>query len=241
MRVTRNYGNGMVNYKKNEKGSYSSLLQSALSRSNAGRRGGRLASLLGHTKDTNSVGNRNFITSSQKSQKFYYDMQYHAKQVGEYADALKSKKEDSIYDKARESGSTDQIVSDVKSFVNQYNNMLKDLEESGTRSDKVFLTQLSSMSNMAERDLELTGVIRKADGTLVVDEKKLAAADVDTLEKVWGGNGFPSKAAAKAGSVAATAEQNIEAEKSSTYSPFDRANLYSSGRRSSGSYFNYRR
>lgn len=29
MRVTRNYGNGMVNYKKNEKGSYSSLLQSA--------------------------------------------------------------------------------------------------------------------------------------------------------------------------------------------------------------------
>jgi len=48
-----------------------------------------------------------------------------------------------------------------------------------------------------------------------VDEKKLAAADVDTLEKVWGGNGFPSKAAAKAGSVAATAEQNIEAEKSS--------------------------
>jgi len=41
----------------------------------------------------------------------------------------------------------------VKSFVNQYNNMLKDLEESGTRSDKVFLTQLSSMSNMAERDL----------------------------------------------------------------------------------------
>lgn len=153
MRVTRNYGNGMVNYKKNEKGSYSSLLQSALSRSNAGRRGGRLASLLGNTKDTNSVGNRNFITSSQKSQKFYYDMQYHAKQVGEYADALKSKKEDSIYDKARESGSTDQIVSDVKSFVNQYNNMLKDLEESGTRSDKVFLTQLSSMSNMAERDL----------------------------------------------------------------------------------------
>lgn len=171
MRVTRNYGNGMVNYKKNEKGSYSSLLQSALSRSNAGRRGGRLASLLGNTKDTNSVRNRNFITSSQKSQKFYYDMQYHAKQVGEYADALKSKKEDSIYDKARESGSTDQIVSDVKSFVNQYNNMLKDLEESGTRSDKVFLTQLSSMSNMAERDLELTGVIRKADGTLVVDEK----------------------------------------------------------------------
>lgn len=243
MRVTRNYRDGMVNFRKSSKNSQTSLLQSALSRNSSSSRAGRLASILGRNGSTSisSVGNRNFITSSQKSQKFYYDMQYHAKQVGEYADALKTTEKDSVYDKARESGNTDQIVSDIKSFVNQYNNMLEDLEESGTRSDKLILTQLSSMSRASEQDLALTGVTRRADGTLVVDEKKLEAADVDTLEKVWGGNGFSAKAAAKAGSVEATAGQNIEAEKSSIYSPFDRANFYSSGSRNPGSYFNYRR
>lgn len=243
MRVTRNYRDSMVNFRKHNNNAQTSLLQNALSRSSTSSRANRLASLLGNKKNTgtSSVANRNFVTSASKSQKFYYDMQYHAKQVGEYADALKSTEKDSIYDKARESKNTDQIVSDVKSFVNQYNHMLDDLEESGTKSDELFLSQLSSMSRAAERDLALTGVTRKADGTLVVDEKKLEAADVDTLEKVWGRNGFSSKAAAKAGSVEATAEKNIEAEKSSTYSPFDRANLYSSGSRNAGSYFNYRR
>ncbi len=244
MRVTRNYRDSMVNFRKNNKNSQTSLLQSALSRNSASSRANRLASLLGNSKNqsTSSLTNRNFVNSSQKSQKFYYDMQYHAKQVGEYADALKSTEKDSVYDKARESGSTEQLVSDIKSFVNQYNNMLDDLEESGSRADQLFLTQLSSMSRAAEKDLALTGVTRRSDGTLVVDEKKLEAADVDTLEKVWGGSGFSSKAAAKAGSVEATAARNLEAEKSSVYSRFDRTNLYGSGSgRSSGSYFNYKR
>lgn len=243
MRVTRNYRDGMVNFKKNKTNSQTSLLQSALSRSSASSRANRLASILGNSRNTStsSVINGNFVTSASKTQKFYYDMQYHAKSVGEYADALKSKEKDSVYDKARESGSTDQIVSDIKSFVSQYNNMINDLGESGSRTDAGFLSQFNSLSRVAERDLALTGVTRKADGTLAVDEKKLKAADVDTLEKVWGGNGFSSKAAAKAGSVAATAELNIEAEKSSIYSPFDRTNLYSSGSRNLGSYFNYTR
>lgn len=242
MRITRNYRDGMVNFRKNNKNSQTSLLQSALSRSSTSSRANRLASLLGNRKSTRTSGltNTNFVNSTSKSQKFYYDMQYHAKQVGEYADALKSTDKDSVYDKARESGSTDQIVSDIKSFVNQYNNMLNDLEESGSKADTSLLAQFNSMSRVAERDLASTGVTRAADGTLVVDEKKLEAADVDTLEKVWGGKGFSSKAAAKAGTVEATAERNIEAEKSSTYSPFDRTNLYGSGR-STGSYFNYRR
>lgn len=243
MRITRNYRDGMVNFRKNNNNSQTSLLQSALSRSGTSRRANRLASLLGNKKSTVMSGltDRNFVNSASKSQKFYYDMQYHAKQVGEYADALKSTEKDSVYDKARESGNTDEIVANIKSFVNQYNHMLSDLEESGTKADASILNQLNSMSRTSERDLALAGVTRKADGTLVVDEKKLEMVDVDTLEKVWGGNGFSSKAAASAGSVEAAAERNIEAEKSSIYSPFDRTNLFSSGSRNSGSYFNYRR
>lgn len=244
MRVTRNYRSGMVNFRKSTNKQKASLLQSALSRSGTSGRTSRLAALLGNrrTNSASNAANRNFVASTSKSQKFYYDMQYHAKQVGEYGEALKSSQKESLYDKARESGSTEQIVSDIEGFVRQYNNMLEDLKESGTRTDTSFLTQLNSMARTAEQNLESTGVTRKSDGTLVIDEEKLAAADVDTLEKVWGSSsGFPARAAARAGSIASAAQQNIEAEKSSIYSPFDRTNLYGSSGSSLGNYFNYRR
>lgn len=249
MRVTRNYRSGMINFRKNTNQTANSLLNT-LQRNSMSRRANTWSSILGGSKSSssaNSLLDRKFntpastVVSTAKPQKFYYDMQYHARQVGEYADALQSSEKDSIYDKARESGSTEQIVSNVQNFVRQYNNMLDDLQESGARTDTAFLSQLNSMSRVAEKDLAATGVIRRADGTLAVDEKKLAAADVDTLEKVWSGNSFARRAGAKAGTVEATAERNIEAEKSSTYSPFDRTNLYGSSGSSSGNYFNYRR
>lgn len=249
MRVTRNYRSGMLNFRKNTNQTANSLLNT-LQRNSISRRTNTLSSILGGNRGTSSASslfNRDFtsptsaVNKTAKSQKFYYDMQYHAKQVGAYADALQSSEKDSIYDKARESGSTDEIVSDIQGFVRQYNNMLDDLNESGSASDKALITQFNSLSRAAIKDMAATGVTRNADGTLAVDEKKLAEADVDTLEKVWGGSGFARRAGAKAGTVEATAERNIEAEKSSTYSPFNRTNLYGSSGRSTGNYFNYRR
>ena len=204
MRVTRNYRSGMVNFRNKTNNQKASLLQSALSRSSKNGQASRLAALLGikNTDRTSNVSNRDFANSTSKSQKFYYDMQYHADRVEAYGEALKSDQKNSLYDKARESGSTEQIVSNIKDFVKQYNNMLGDLKESGTRTDTSYLTQLNSMSRAAENNLSSTGVTRNADGTLVIDEEKLAAADVDTLEKVWGGsNGFISRASAKAGTI----------------------------------------
>ena len=92
MRVTRNYRSAMLNQRKRE--SKSSLIQTALNRSSLNSRANRLQNLLGNSK-TSRVGdlfNREFISSpqtSQKSQKLYYDMKYHAGQVEEYGQALK--------------------------------------------------------------------------------------------------------------------------------------------------------
>lgn len=253
MRVTRHYRNGMVNFRKNNNKSEAESLLNTLRRNSASRRGSTLASILGGSSrtsatsgrfDTSKLFDRNTVASTEKPQKFYYDMQYHAKSVGEYAEALQSSNKDSneksIYDKARESGSTEQIVSNIENFVNQYNRMMEDLEESGSRSDAMLRTQFDSLARAAEKDLATTGVTKRSDGTLAIDEKKLEAASVDTLEKVWG-SGFSVKAGAKAGTVEATAERNIEAEKSSTYSPFNRTNLYGNSTRSAGTYFNSRR
>lgn len=243
MRVTRNYRSNLMNTKKKENAG--TKLYTALKRNSLRNRSNRLDNLFGGrtTSKASGIYNREFITSpqtTQKSQKFYYDMKYHAGQVEAYGLALKKTEKDSVYDKARESGSTEDIVDNIKGFVTQYNHMLEDLEESGTKTDENFLIQLSSMSRAGANELSQTGVIRQVDGTLVIDEKKLLAADVDTLEKVWGANGFPAKAAARAGSVEASADKNIEAEKSTTYNPFAKSNLYNYGS-NVGSRFNSRR
>lgn len=243
MRVTRNYRSNLMNTRKKENAG--TKLYTALKRNSLKNRSSRLENILGGrtTSKASDIYNREFITSpqeTQKSQKFYTDMKYHAGQVEAYGEALKKTEKDSVYDKARESGSTEKIVDDIKGFVAQYNRMLEDLEESGTRTDTSFLSQLNSMSRIGERELSKTGVTRQANGKLVIDEKKLLAADVDTLEKVWGGNGFSTKAAARAGSVKASAEKNIEAEKSTTYNPFAQSNLYNYGS-NVGSRFNSRR
>lgn len=232
MRITRNYRNGLMNAKQSNESSR--LFRNALGRSQSSRR----SSILNGTNRTNSAVNRNFGTTA-RNEKFYPDMKYHAKQVAEYAGTLTSQK-NSIFDKAKESGSTAEIQSNIKGFVKQYNNMVKDLKESGSKTDRTLRTQLEGIAGSYRQELASTGVTKNADGTLVIDEKKLAAADLETLQKVWGSaDGFVDKAAKRADAVAATAEQNMKAQSSSNYAnPFDRSNLYGNyGSR--GNYFNF--
>lgn len=237
MRITRNYRNGLMNAKKANENT--SLFRKALSRNSKSRNSGRAAAILNSVNQTKTPY-KGVLSTNSKTETFYYDMQYHARQVEEYAGSLADSEKDSIYDKAKESGNTEEIQSRIRGFVNQYNEMLNDLEQSGTRADSSMLTQLGSTARSYSTQLASTGVTRRSDGTLVIDEKKLAAADADTLREVWGGkDSFANKAAARAGSVEATAKQNMKAQASSNYTnPFDRSNLYANYG-SKGNYFNF--
>lgn len=167
-------------------------------------------------------------------QKLYYNMKYHAQQVCEYGDKLADESKTSLFAKAKESGSNAEIVANIKGLVSQYNSMLGNLRESGTRTDNNYLSQLNSITGMNSSELASCGVTRKMDGTLEVDDKKLAATDLTTLEKVWGGkSGFAGRAALWADSVETTAERSMDAQASSSYSKL--FNDYGSR----GNYFNF--
>lgn len=229
MRVTRNYMSGLLNGSSKSNGT-SSLLQRALSRSSSSRRS-RLSLQNSKTNNANTIRN---LTSSVNTEKLYYNMKYHAGQVCDYADKLSANNTDSIYEKAKESGSTDEIISNIRGFVNQYNSMMENMKQSGSRSDVNYQTQFNNLARLSSSDLASTGVTRKADGTLAIDEKKLASADIETLEKVWGGStSFASRAALRADSVETYAERSMEAKASSAYS--DLFNTYGS----KGNYFNF--
>lgn len=230
MRISRNFMNGMSG---NSINSMNSLLQRALSRSSKGRKTSRSAALLNSANNRSNILTKNNAAAAQ-TQKLYYNMKYHAGQVVDYAGRLTGKGEKSLFAKAKESGETAEIVSNIKGFVSQYNSMLANLRESGKITDNSYLTQLNSISNMNRLDLESCGVTKNADGTLTVNEEKLAAADIDTLEKVWNGNSsFASRVSLWADSIEANAERNMKAELSSSYS-----NLFKNYG-NSGNYFNY--
>lgn len=210
-----------------------SLLQRALSRSSKGRKTSRSAALLNSVNNKNNIFSQNTATAAE-SQKLYYNMKYHAEQVADYADKLTDKSDKSLFAKAKESGDTSEIVSNIRGFVKQYNEMLKTLRDSGTRTDTNFLMQLNSISGMNSVGLASCGVTRNSDGTLTVDEEKLAATGIDTLEKVWNGkSGFAGRAGLWANSVESAAERSMQAQASNSYS-----NLFKNYG-SSGNYFNY--
>lgn len=232
MRIPRNYASSLLNGRNRTGGSYS-LLQSALSRTGRGKRLSRNAQLLsGLNRQSNLYAN--MAQSTGNTQKLYYNMKYHAQQVCEYGDKLADDGKTSVYAKAEESGSTAEIAACVKSFVSQYNSMLENLKESGSRTDYNYLSQLNSISGMNSSELASCGVNRNLDGTLTIDDKKLAQTDLDTLQKVWGGrSGFAGRVTIWTDSVEATAERNMEAQASTSYSKL--FNNYGS----SGNYFNF--
>lgn len=168
------------------------------------------------------------------TQKLYYNMKYHAGQVCGYGEKLADQGKTSLFAKAKESGSNAEIAANIRGFVSQYNSMLENLRESGTRTDNNYLSQLNNISGMKSSELASCGVTRKSDGTLAVDDKKLAETDLETLEKVWNGkSGFGGRVSLWADSVESSAESSMEAKASSSYS-----NLFNNYG-SSGNYFNF--
>ncbi len=231
MRVTRNYMNSLLGANNSLNGT-SSLLQRALSRSSKGRNINRSARL------KNSKVNRNVLLGSMvqntgNTQKLYYNMKYHAGQVSDYAKKLTEKGDSSLFTKAKESGSTAEVVANIKGFVGQYNSMLQNLKDSGSMAYNNYAAQLNSISGLNSSELASCGITRKSDGSLLVDDKKLGSVDVETLEKVWNESGFVSRTAVWADAVESAAERSMEAKASSSYS-----NLFNNYG-SKGNYFNF--
>ena len=217
MRIPRNYSSALLSGRNRTGGSYS-LLQSALSRTSKGKRLNRNAQLLSGLQRKNNIFSNTTLGTADK-QKLYYNMKYHAQQVTEYGNKLAEQGEKSLFAKVKESGSNAEIVANIKGLVGQYNSMLGNLRDSGTRTDSNYLSQLNTITGMNSSELASCGVTRKTDGTLVVDDEKLASADLATLEKVWGGrSGLASRVSLWSDSVETTAERSMEGPPMSMFS-----------------------
>lgn len=147
---------------------------------------------------------------------------------------LTAQGDDSLFEKARESGDTSGVTAQIKDFVEQYNNMVRSLKGSGDRLNSAYADSLNTYATMHKNVLLTTGVAQQADGTLKIDETALRSASLDALERAWGReSSFTPKAAKTASLASANAVSSINSKMSNSYSNL----LRNYG--SSGNYFNY--
>ena len=122
-----------------------------------------------------------------------------------YASSLVATDKNSIYDRAKESGSTKDIVSSAKKMVESYNATLKQLRETGDT-----LNEFKDIPAGDKEALKSIGITQAKDGSLSIDEKVLQSADADTLKKVLDGDtGLASKTSFVSGRISQNAASNV--------------------------------
>lgn len=121
--------------------------------------------------------------------------------------------EKTVFDKARESGSNQEVYDGIVAMMESYNNTLKSLN---TVSDAYKLNAYYSkmlMEAAAENSEALSnvGITIAKDGTAEINKDKLKAADIDSLEKAFGTSGtFSEKTAFLASRISDNAKANSE-------------------------------
>lgn len=158
-------------------------------------------------------------------------------QSNELLNALSDGKK-SVFIKAKDETLTEEeqeslrttAAGDVAEWVSSYNVTVKSLTEAGGKTNKGFLQELEQITGAYADRLQEIGLTPQADGTLTLDAEKLAAADRDTLEALFGADAsFAKELSEKTYEIA-----------DDTASTVDMLQIYSSAYSNSGSYSQYK-
>ncbi len=141
----------------------------------------------------------------------YEKLQKTAEHLVQKAEIFTTEGEESIFAKARESDSNQEIYAGVEALVENYNNTLKALKTASTPLNDYYRQMLQEVANENSGALENIGITISKDGTAVLERDKLKAADTDTLEKALGTSGtFSTKVAFLATRISDNAQVNAK-------------------------------
>lgn len=164
-------------YKKLLKSYYGSLEGSSDSTSSSGRRRG-----------TNNIldkilEERKYPTVSKETQEANSNLTSGLNSLKSSVSTLQSEK---TY-KDTENGSTaaEKVVSAMKSYVNNYNNVVSASKSSTLSSKTAYVANMMSSTSKFEKELGEIGVMLKKDGTLQLNESKLKEADLSKVQKLF--------------------------------------------------------
>lgn len=161
--------------------------------------GNTLLSSLGNTGKANSA-------LQGLGKKHNKQLEASAQSLQDIAAKLLADGENSLFEKAKKTGDTSEIVSNVEKLAESYNKTLKYLKESDSSLNKFYLQELQSYTAEQSGVLKAVGITRNKDGSLSVQKDTLKNADVENLEAAFGNaSGFSDKINYVSGRVAENA------------------------------------
>ncbi len=131
--------------------------------------------------------NKNKIPAASSQEKENYEKLGNAgEKLTNAVNILQQTGEKDIFAKAREEGSTENICKTIQSVVKQYNSLLDSLKSNSNTLNQYYERMMKALPAEHKEALASIGITQSKDGRLTVDAEKLEAADVDTLENIWG-------------------------------------------------------
>lgn len=141
-------------------------------------------------KDNTSLLDSLQNSMTQKSdiakKKSYEKLEDAADSLEDAAKELISEKEDNLFAKAKESGSTEEVLKAVKALVEKYNETRKQLDNNVSNINLYYNQMLKSLASKNSEELNKLGISVEKDGSMAVDENQLKDAKLEELENMFG-------------------------------------------------------
>lgn len=211
MRIVGNYGTSLLDYLNNDSSSTDSLTSLCGSSLSAAAK----KTLAAHGI---SLSGTTYSNSSQISG-VYSKIKTATESLRNHSVSLTDTDSDSLFAKAEASGDTTKVVSEVSSFVEDYNSMVSSMTSMGGTVNSTYLKELSSTIASNKDALKNVGITQNDDGTLTIESDKLKKASLVNLKALFNGSkAITDKISIKSIYVEANA---ISANAQSSYSASD--------------------
>lgn len=143
-------------------------------------------------------------------------------------DKLTSGADDSIFARAAESGSTEELCSETKALVEACNSLLTASKSGAGALEKLYVAALKEAAADNEEELSKLGISINSDGSLSVSEDKLSKVSYDTFKSIIGGDSdFMVQLALITTKIGSNARANLESYSSSYNAVGSSSSLYS--------------
>lgn len=163
----------------------------------------------------NSLGKNHHSTVNALSKGKYEKLKEAAERLEQYADALNTTGDSSVYEKARKSGDASEVHDEVEKMVSAYNDVLDKLRTDMTTLGRFYQQSLKEAAAENKEGLKSIGISLDKNGRMNIDKEKLKEADVDKIENIFGSAGtLSSKLNLIAEKVADNAQANVKSASS---------------------------
>lgn len=148
-------------------------------------------------------------TAAQKSD--YEKLDKEADQLTQVAEVLLKDGENSLFEQAKTSGDNQKVYDSIEKLFASYNSTLKELRNTSNTMNDFYRQMLLEAPDEVKENLSGVGITFAKDGTASIDMEKVKAADLETLEGLFGKESdFMQKIEFLSTRISDNAEANVE-------------------------------